>query len=107
MVEAHQGRGHHAAMTAYTREFCEPQYNQGLNVPDKPAILARRREISQRVRERIAGVLDLAYGPSEQERLDIYPSRSPEKARLDVDPGGRGSPVVVFIHGGYWQRYDK
>jgi len=78
----------------YSREFCEPQYNQGLNVPDKAALLARRSEISKRVRERIPSVLDMPYGPGEKERLDIY-------------PGPAGSPVAIFIHGGYWQRYDK
>ena len=78
----------------YTREFCEPQYNQGLNVPDKAALMAKRREISARVRERIPGILDVPYGESEKERLDIYPAPAPRA-------------VALFIHGGYWQRYDK
>ena len=42
------------------------------------------------------GGLDLAYGPSAWEKLDLF------------RPAGRGKPPVwVFIHGGYWQASDK
>ncbi|MCU4178161.1 alpha/beta hydrolase [Bosea sp. BH3] len=40
--------------------------------------------------------LDLAYGPSRFETLDLY--RPAGKAR---------APILVFIHGGYWQASDK
>lgn len=36
--------------------------------------------------------LDLAYGPAERNRWDLFPA---------VDPG---APCLIFIHGGYWQR---
>jgi acetyl esterase/lipase len=36
--------------------------------------------------------LDLAYGPDERNRWDLFPAE-----RLDA-------PCLVFIHGGYWQR---
>ena len=38
---------------------------------------------------------DLAYGDDERQRLDIFRSNDPD------------GPVLVFIHGGYWQRGDK
>ncbi len=79
----------------YSRAFCEPQYNQRLNVPDRPASLARRQELSERVRRSLRSTLDVPYGDSEKERLDIYPA------------AGARCPVMIFIHGGYWQRYDK
>lgn len=41
---------------------------------------------------------DLAYGPLERQKLDLYSPR--ERA----DPG---SPVVVFVHGGYWDTGSK
>jgi acetyl esterase/lipase len=39
--------------------------------------------------------LDLAYGPSPRERLDLF--------RPDREPRG----LVVFVHGGYWKSFDK
>lgn len=42
------------------------------------------------------GGLDLAYGPSKFETLDLY------------RPAGTGRvPVWMFVHGGYWQASDK
>jgi arylformamidase len=40
-------------------------------------------------------MLDLPYGESAAERLDIFPTR-----RADA-------PLFVFIHGGYWRSLDK
>ncbi len=39
--------------------------------------------------------IDLAYGPHERERLDIFL------------PENDGAPMFAFIHGGYWQWNDK
>jgi arylformamidase len=39
--------------------------------------------------------LDLAYGPHDREKLDIFL------------PAGDGAPIFAFIHGGYWQWNDK
>ncbi|CAN0461410.1 unnamed protein product, partial [Discosporangium mesarthrocarpum] len=39
--------------------------------------------------------IDLAYGPHERERLDIFL------------PETDGAPMFAFIHGGYWQWNDK
>lgn len=46
-------------------------------------------------RERSGARIDLAYGPGERERLDVYPAAKP------------GGPLLVYLHGGYWQRGDK
>src|SRR5262245_25605646 len=35
--------------------------------------------------------LDVRFGPTLDETLDIFPARRP------------GSPVLVFVHGGYWR----
>ncbi|WP_066471513.1 alpha/beta hydrolase [Bosea sp. WAO] len=40
--------------------------------------------------------LDLAYGPSRFETLDLY-----------RPAGATRAPIFVFIHGGYWQASDK
>ena len=39
--------------------------------------------------------LDLAYGPGERQRLDLF------------HPEGAARGLVVFIHGGYWRAFDK
>jgi len=43
---------------------------------------------------------DLAYGPEPRNKMDLFwPDDEAGKART--------SPIVVFIHGGYWQRLDR
>jgi len=41
------------------------------------------------------GALDLAYGPAGRQRLDLFL------------PEGRARGTVIFVHGGYWQLFDK
>ena len=76
-------------------EFYDREYNARLAVPDHPAIFARWRDDSREVRRRCAGLIDLPYGESPAERLDLFPA------------AGEGSPLLVFIHGGYWRALDK
>lgn len=38
---------------------------------------------------------NLSYGSDANDRLDLFPSESPE------------SPLMIFIHGGYWQALSK
>ena len=40
-------------------------------------------------------VLDQAYGPRERNRIDLFPS------------GAKDAPLMLFFHGGYWQRNAK
>jgi arylformamidase len=42
-------------------------------------------------RERLECRLDLPYGPTPAETLDLFPSSEP------------GSPLLLYIHGGYWR----
>ncbi len=52
---------------------------------------------SATARERLEAHLDLAYGDSEGETLDLFP-----------DPARSApTPLLAFIHGGYWQALDK
>ncbi|RMF39250.1 MAG: alpha/beta hydrolase, partial [Alphaproteobacteria bacterium] len=46
-------------------------------------------------RERVPGRLDIAYGAHPRERLDLF------------EPEGPPRGLAVFIHGGYWLRFDK
>ncbi len=61
-------------------------------VADSPQLIAAQAEASAPFRAARPGHLDLAYGPKERNRWDLFPA-----ARADA-------PCVIFIHGGYWQR---
>jgi arylformamidase len=66
----------------------------GATVPDLAAVFAGLASRSAAARERFAGALDIPYGASPLEALDVFPA-------------GPGSPLAIFIHGGYWRRLDK
>jgi len=51
-------------------------------------------ERSAAARTRLAGRYGIAYGPTRDEKLDIFPADRPD------------APVFVFIHGGYWRAFS-
>lgn len=73
----------------------DAQYNNRARVPEASAILARWAEASALARSGLRARLDLAYGDTQTEKLDVFPAQRP------------ASPVLVFIHGGYWRALDK
>jgi acetyl esterase/lipase len=75
----------------------EAEYNNRARVPDHPAHIAGWQRDAAAYRETARCELDLAYGPGERHRLDLFHPQS-------SDAGG---PIVLFIHGGYWQAFDK
>lgn len=79
----------------YTQDFCEREYNIRAMVPEYPTIFSRWAAQAAATRSLRACLLDLAYGDDPSERLDIFPARE--------EP----SPLLVFIHGGYWRAMDK
>ena len=78
-------------MDAVELEF---QYELRSKEPDFDAVVARWLERCTALREASDVALDLAYGSAERETLDLF-------------RGSDGGPVLVYIHGGYWQRGDK
>jgi len=76
------------------RAELDAAYNNTAAVPERDAIVADWAARSARVRREIAGHLDLAYGDTPRERLDLF---------LAADPD---APTLAFIHGGYWQIND-
>ena len=82
-------------MTQPTPEYYEQQYNNRAAVPEHPQILARWASESEAVRAARRCELDLQYGPSLLEKLDLY------------FPDGPSQALLVFIHGGYWRSLDK
>ncbi|MFH1603092.1 MAG: alpha/beta hydrolase [Pseudomonadota bacterium] len=62
---------------------------------DPQAILKKWAQMSASYLERANTERDVPYGVSPAERLDL------------LKPSAVDAPVLVFIHGGYWQRFDK
>lgn len=71
------------------------QYNVEALVPDWGEYMARYAAESERVKATMPGRLDVAYGPHELQKLDIFA------------PEGAGSPIQLYIHGGGWRASDK
>ena len=79
----------------YDQKALDAQYNQRSLVPDADDYIAVDVAESARVRGKLDCRLDVPYGPSEDEKLDVFPAAAP------------GSPVAVYMHGGAWTRSDK
>lgn len=79
----------------YNKEQLDNQYNNRLHVPDFATYLQRWDTWSEATRQQHTYIKDLPYGDHPRECLDIFPSGKPN------------SKVLVFIHGGYWQLFDK
>ncbi len=76
------------------RAALDAAYNNSAAVGDSAGLLADFDERSRRLRAAQGRHLDLRYGPAERNRIDYFAADS------------RG-PVLVFIHGGYWQMRAK
>ena len=79
----------------YNQQQLDNQYNNRLHVPDFASYLERWDTLSEAARTKHAYIKDLQYGDHPRERLDIFPCNKPN------------AKVLVFIHGGYWQLFDK
>jgi arylformamidase len=84
-----------AVYRGYDAKEFERQYNARLLVPDSESIVEGFTAASARLRDRAGCRLDIAYGPSGRERLDVFPG------------AGKRCPVLMYVHGGYWRSRDK
>ena len=83
-------------MTTLYREFStqaelDAQYNAGASVDDYPGYMARWASDSAATRAALPCTLNIPYGATKAETLDIFPAEQPN------------APVLVFVHGGYWR----
>lgn len=79
----------------FRQDEMEYQYNPRVSVPEFPELAKIRSAQARKVRESAKSWLNVAYGSSPREKLDIYAA---EKS---------GGPVLVYIHGGYWRSGSK
>jgi arylformamidase len=81
--------------------WLEAQYDNRARVAEHPQHLARWAEASALARAASPQAqLDIAYGDSGAERLDVFPPPP-------GGPDGGAAPVLVYMHGGYWRALDK
>ena len=72
------------------RAALDAAYNNGAAVKNSGSIVADWQARSERVRAKHRDGLDLRYADGERNRIDFFEAK-------------KDSPLLVFIHGGYWQ----
>lgn len=79
----------------YDKAGLDAQYNLRAAVKDAVEHLGECARRSGLFRANVNVQVDVPYGPTHGERANVYAAAKP------------GAPILVFIHGGYWQRLDK
>src|ERR1039458_1667271 len=82
-------------MTDAMSAYYDRQYNTRAMIPDHARIFERWKTRSQQARANLPCRLDIPYGTSPAEKLDIFPAE------------GKSEALLVFIHGGCWRSLDK
>jgi arylformamidase len=80
---------------SWNGEWLDRMYNNRALVPQHQQYFDRWAKASEYARRHVECELDLAYGDTPGQKLDLFPA-----------PQAR-SHVLVFIHGGYWRSLDK
>jgi arylformamidase len=73
----------------------ERQYSPSSCVDNFDALIAEYRDRSRKAEQVGHVIKDIRYGAAVSECLDLFP------------PDNSGTPLLVFIHGGYWQALSK
>ncbi len=66
-------------------------YDQAVYAPNARDVQGRMRRLSAEARKRLGEPQRFAYGPTDIEKLDVYPARQ------------KHAPIQIFIHGGAWR----
>ena len=74
-----------------TQAQIDAQYNPSLLLAADDNPMLHYVRSAERARARLSSVLNVPYGPTLAETLDIFPASAPY------------APVFVFLHGGYWR----
>jgi arylformamidase len=82
-------------MTTETAIDYEAEYNNRRRVPGYPEIAERWALLSSAYRLAGGSRMDQPYGKRERQRYDLFLASNED------------APLLVYIHGGYWQRGDR
>ena len=80
----------------YDQKTLDRYLNPRVPVPDYESYFERFAERSARTRATLSAQLNVQYGTSSRERLDVFTA-----------PTNALAPVNVFFHGGYWRGGEK
>src|SRR2546422_10885614 len=83
------------AYKGFRQDEMEFQYNPRVSVPEFPELARIRSAQARKVRDSAKSWLNVPYGRSPRELLDIYAADK------------QGGPVLVYIHGGHWRSGRK
>ncbi|APW44267.1 alpha/beta hydrolase [Rhodoferax saidenbachensis] len=78
-----------------TQAQIDAQYNPSMGLADPNAPGAHYGAQADKARSTLRSHLDVPFGPTVHETLDIFPADKPN------------APVFVFIHGGYWRAFQS
>jgi len=78
-----------------TQAQIDAQYNPSLALAPNDQPMEHFANQAQHARSSLRCTLNVPYGPTLAETLDIFPAEVPN------------APVFVFIHGGYWRALDS
>jgi hypothetical protein len=73
----------------------DEKYNPRLRIANSAELFARWKTGAEAARAQQRFAPDLRYGAAPAETLDFFPARRP------------GSPLLVFVHGGYWRAFEE
>src|SRR5258708_18677215 len=83
-------------MMLYRQFATQKEIDKEYNVEKSAADFQRHADFyvneSKKARDELECLLDVRFGPTVEETLDIFPAADPH------------APILVFIHGGYWRR---
>ena len=75
-----------------TQEEIDAEYNPLLSALDAPLVMEEWKRQSAQARRDLAGTLNMRYGPTTDEYIDLFPANNGD------------APLHLFIHGGYWRK---
>lgn len=78
----------------YSQEELDLEYDMRRRCPHFAETFAAAEVHNNRMITNFECQLDVAFGKKPGEKLDIWPGRG-------------SSPILLFIHGGYWKAFDK
>lgn len=78
-----------------TQAALDAQYNPSAALPSGANPAQPYLDSAQKARATLPHTLDVPFGPTVHETLDIFPADTPN------------APVFVFIHGGYWRSFTS
>ncbi|MFH2045771.1 MAG: alpha/beta hydrolase [Pseudomonadota bacterium] len=73
-----------------SQEEIDYQYNVAVTEPDIQSYVEMFIGGSEKARKELDCILDVRFGPTVDETVDIFPAKQPD------------APIIVYIHGGYW-----